>query len=123
MIVKEACIVMVINKETKSIDILEVVTFSVVTVFDFGHALTRTENVTDSVVHWVVEQTSNVVLVWSNVSGITIEALTHLEDASRFAVLSPKIAFNLRNSVNTNTIEVVIFDQIFNPVFEVLPHI
>jgi len=118
--VEESGVVMVINEDTKRMEILEVLAFSVVAVLNLVHGLTTAEHIQDSVVHWVVEHTSKVTLVGTNVSGITVEAFTHLEDSCGLTIFTPEILGNFRNSIDSDTIEVILINNTFNPVLEVL---
>lgn len=111
---------MIINEDTKSIDVFEMLTFSIVAILNLLHVLSRTEYITDSIVHWVVKQGCKMILVWTNVSRIAIETLTHLEYTSGLAVLTPEIFWNFWNGIDTNTIKVISLDQVLHPVFEVL---
>lgn len=79
--VEESGVIVVINEDTKRMDILEVLALSVVAVLNLVHRLSTTENIQNSVVHGVIEHSGEISLVRTNVSGITIEAFTHLEDS------------------------------------------
>ena len=71
---------MVVNEETESIEILEWALLLSIPVFDVVHRLSGTKDILDGVVEWVVEESSQRALVWSYVSWVTIEALSHLKD-------------------------------------------
>jgi len=81
VVAHEAGVVMVVNKKTEQAQVFEVALLSSVSVLDVAHAFACAEYVSNSVVHGVVEKTSDVVLVRADVSGISIEAFTHLENA------------------------------------------
>jgi hypothetical protein len=119
MIVKETRIVVIIDKDTEGIDILEVLGLLVISVTDVVHGFRATEDITDCVVHWVVEKCSQVVLIRSHVCRVSIEAFTHLEHTCRFTVLRPKISWDFWNSVNPDTIEAILLNDAFDPVLEV----
>jgi len=121
-LVEETGVIVVVDEDTESIEISEVRTLLLISVLDAVHGLAATEDILDGVVHGVVEQTSDVLLVRTNVSGITVEALTHLEDTSGLAVLGPEVHGNLRDGVNTNTIERVGLHKVLDPVLELLTH-
>ena len=123
MIVEETRVVMVVDKDTKSIDVLEVLGLLIVAVADVVHGFRATENIADSVIHWVVEKGGQVVLIRSNIGGITIETLTHLEHSRSFTVLRPKVCWNLRDGINSNTVEAILFDDSLYPVFEITTNI
>lgn len=118
MVVKETGVVVIVNEKTEGIDIGEVGFFCIVSLLDFTHVLTATEDVVDGVVHRVVEEPGDGALVGSDVSGVTIEALSHLEDAGGLTELIPEVFGNLGDGVDSETIEAVGLYQIFNPVFE-----
>ena len=121
--IKEAGIVMIVNKDAESVNVLEVRGFLVVAISDAIHRLAGTEDVADCVEHGVVEESSERTLVRTNVGGVTVEALTHLENASGLAVFSPEILRHFRDSVNADTIKAVRVNDALNPVLEVLAHI
>lgn len=118
--VKESSVVVVVNENTEGMEVLEVGMLGVVAVLNLVHGLTTAENVQDSVVHWVVEHTSNVALVGTNVCGITIEAFTHLEDTRGCTIFLPEILGNLRNSIDSDAIKIILLNYTSNPVLEVL---
>lgn len=123
MVVKETRVVMIVNKDAKEVDIFEIGVFSVVSVANLIHRLPIAENVIDCVVHWVVEQGRDVVLVWGNVGRVSVEAFSHLENASSFSILFPELAFDFGDCVNANSIETVLLNDSFHPVFKVLTHV
>jgi predicted small secreted protein len=117
MVVKETRVVMIVNKDAKEVDILEIGVFSVVSVANLIHRLPIAENVIDRVVHWVVEQGRDIILVWGNVGRVSVEAFSHLENARSFTVLFPELAFDFGDCVNANAIETVLLNDSFHPVF------
>jgi len=82
-----------------------------------------TEDVRNGVVHWVVEKSGKGSLVRSNICGISIEVLAHLEDASSLTILTPEVHGDLRDSIDTDSIEAIVVDKIVNPVLEVATHV
>ena len=82
-----------------------------------------TEDVRNGVVHWVVEKGGKSSLVRSNICGISIEVLAHLEDASSLTILTPEVHGDLRDSIDTDSIEAIVVDKIVNPVLEVATHV
>lgn len=123
MVVQETSVVVVVNEDSESVNVVEVIFFSVVARLNLAHVLSTSEHVANRVVHGVVEQTSKIVLVRSHVSGVSIEALSHLEDTGGFSILAPEIALDLGNGIDTDTVEVVLLNDALNPVLEVLTHI
>lgn len=119
VLVQESGVVVVVDEDSQGGKVLEG-TLSVVSVFDLVHALLSSENVLDGVVHWIVEETSEVVLVWTNIVWISVEALSHLEDSRGLSVLSPELSFDFWDGINSDTIEVVLLDQVVDPGLQVL---
>ena len=116
---EEAGVVMIVDEDAESINILEVLGLSAIPVADVIHRRVTAKYVTDSVVHGVVKQSSDVVLIGSNVSGIAVEALAHLENTSRCSVLTPEVLGNLGDCVDTDAIELVFCHDVLYPVLEV----
>ena len=85
---------------------------------DAAHVLTIAENIVDGVVHWVVENTRDVVLVGSDVGRVTVEGFAHLEDSSRCAKFRPEVLLDLGNGVDADAIEAVGAYEGFYPVFK-----
>ena len=92
--------------------------FFVVSVLDVVHALSGSKDILDGKVHWVVEETFDGTLIWSNVGWVSIEAFTHLEDTGSISILSPEIFWYLWNSVNSNSIKVEVLDEVLDPVLK-----
>lgn len=80
--IQKASVVMVIDEEAGSTDIGEFTLLLVVPVLDSFHALLAAEDVPDRVVHRVVEEASDVVLVRADICRVTVEAFAHLEHTS-----------------------------------------
>lgn len=60
------------------------------------------------------------VLEWTDIGGVTIEALTHLENTRCLSVLTPELLGHFWDGIDSNTVELVLLDGIFNPVLELL---
>ena len=118
-VVHEAGVVVVVNEEAESIDVLEVGLLIVVATTDVVHRLTASKNVLNGVVHRVVEHASQHILVGANICGITIEVLAHLEDTGGSTILGPEVLGHLRNRVNTNTVKTVGVDEVLDPVLQI----
>jgi hypothetical protein len=54
-------------------------------------------------------------LVGTNVCGVSVKALAHLENTTRRSKLRPKVLANLRDRVNSNAVETVGRDEISDP--------
>jgi hypothetical protein len=117
--VEESSVIMVINKYAESVNIWEVLAVGVPSIPDVFHRLSVLEDISYGKVHGIVKQASDVFLVVTNVGIIAVENLAHLEDTSWLAILRPEVLGNLRDGVNTNTIETVLFHEILNPPLEV----
>lgn len=109
---------MVVNKETKGVQIFEMAGLCVVTLFDTAHVFAIAKNTGNGVVHWVVEQASDIVLVGTDVGRVAVEDLTHLEDSSIGAKFSPEVLGDLGDSIDADTIEAVGACKVLNPVFK-----
>ena len=124
VVVEETRIVVVVNEHSQGVDIVEFVLFLRVPAANaVFHALIVLPNVYDGVIHGVVEQASEVVLVRSDITRVSVEHLSHLEHSSIVCVLLPEVFGYFRNSVNPNSVKIVGFNYILNPGFEVTSHI
>lgn len=114
---------MVIYEDTKDINVLEVSWLFLPPVTDNSHALFVGEGVSDWVVHGIVEEGGDVVLIVANIPGEAVEAFSHLEDSGGLTEFSPEVLGNLGDSVNTDTIQIIIWDEFLDPVQELLSNI
>jgi hypothetical protein len=71
----------VVNEKSKCAQVFEVGSLGVVSGLNVAHVLTISEDVVNSVVHWIIKEASNIVLVGTNISWVAIKALAHLENA------------------------------------------
>jgi hypothetical protein len=122
VLVQESGVVVVVDENSESGEILEG-TLSVISVSNLVHALLSSEYILDSVVHWVVEEASEVLLVWSNIVWISVEALSHLENARGLSVLRPELSFDFWDGIDSDSIKVVLLDQVVDPGLQVLSNI
>lgn len=118
MVVEETGVVVVVNEQTKGVNIFEIAALCVVALFDTTHILTITENIVDGVVHWVVEKASDVVLVGTDIGRVAVENLTHLEDARRGTKFRPEVFLDFGDGVDADTIEAVGAYEGLDPVFK-----
>ena len=95
----------------------------VVAIADAVHGFAASKDITDGVVHWVVEQSSEGSLVGSYVCGITVEVLSHLENSGGLAILRPEVLADFRDRIDADAIEVVLVDNSLDPVLEVLSNV
>lgn len=98
---------MVVNEQTKGVNIFEVLALCVIALLNIAHIHATAKHITDGVIHWVVKQCSDVVLVGADVSRVAVEGLTHLEDASRSSKFSPEVFWDLGDGIDTDAIEAV----------------
>jgi hypothetical protein len=119
VLVQESSIVVVVDEDTKGIDIFEVWVFLLESVFDSIHRLTWSKNILDGKVHWIVEETLKLLLIWSNVGWITVEAFSHLEDSRSLSKLRPEVVWYLWDGIDSNTIKAKVINQIFDPRLEI----
>lgn len=110
---------MIINENTKGIDVTEVFLILSPSVSNVSHALSVHEDIFDGIVHRVVEKGIDIVLIVAYVSIETIEAFTHLEYTCRLCILFPEIFRYFRNSINTNAVKVVLLNEILDPGLQV----
>jgi hypothetical protein len=106
-LVLESSVVMVVNKETQSIDIFEFGGFSAKCFSDLVHGLTAAKDIFDCEEHWVVEHALYNFLVWCNVIDVAIKALSHLKDSSRLCILCPKVLGYFWNRVDSDSVEFI----------------
>jgi len=119
VLVQESGIVVVIDEDTKSAWVSEFLVYLINSVSDTLHGLFGSKHVLNCVVHGVVEKTGDEVLIWRDVVRITVETFTHLENTSRVSKFLPEVLCDFRNSINSNTIELIGVDQVFDPVLEI----
>ncbi len=108
---------MIVNKYTKSINVFKVLLISIPSIWDVSHRSAIHENILNGIVHRIVKESGNIFLIVANISIISVEGFSHLENTSRLAVLSPEIFWDFRNSINTNTVKAILLDKVFDPVF------
>eukprot|EP00350_Pseudokeronopsis_sp_OXSARD2_P000004 CAMPEP_0170550844 /NCGR_PEP_ID=MMETSP0211-20121228/8859_1 /TAXON_ID=311385 /ORGANISM="Pseudokeronopsis sp., Strain OXSARD2" /LENGTH=151 /DNA_ID=CAMNT_0010857623 /DNA_START=117 /DNA_END=572 /DNA_ORIENTATION=- len=111
---------MVVNEDSKGINIIEITSVLVVSVSDSIHRLSVSPDILDRVVHGVVEEAAHIVLVVTHVSRVPIEALAHLEDASSFSELSPEPLGHMGNSVDSDPIEAISINKGMDPILKVV---
>jgi hypothetical protein len=113
---------MVVHEHAKSRNVSESLTLLLVSVGDTLHALPVLPDVTDGEVHGVVEEAGEVVLVVAYVSWVSVEVLAHLEHSSGFSVLPPEVLWNFGDSIDSNSVEVELLNQVVDPVLKILPN-
>jgi hypothetical protein len=114
---------MIVYEHSESINVFEISTFFFESVTNLIHALALPENIDNCVVHWIVEQTSEVLRVRTNIGRVSVEAFSHLKDSSTVSVFLPEIFGNFRNSVDSNAIEVEFCDNVFYPVLKITTNV
>ena len=81
--------------------------------------MARSEHILDGIIHRIVEYSIKRTLVGSNIGGVSVEALSHLENSGALSILAPEVFGYLRDSIDSNSIETVGIDQILYPVLKV----
>lgn len=119
VLVQESSVVVVVNEEAQSVHVFELGSLLCDSIFNVVHGLSRTPHVLDSIVHRVVEQTRHVVLVRTNIAGVTIEAFSHLEDSRGRTILSPEVLWYLWDSIDSYAVESISRHELLNPVLQV----
>lgn len=114
---------MVIYEDTEDINVLEISWLFLPSVTDDSHALTVSESVSNGVVHGIVEEGGDVVLIIADIPGEAVKALPHLEDSGGLSEFSPEVLGNLWDSVNTDTIQIIVWDEFLDPIQELLSDI
>ena len=82
-----------------------------------------TKDIRDRVKHRIVEESGYRALVRSDIGGVAIEDLSHLENARSGTVLSPKVLGDFGDGVDANTVKTVLGYDAFDPVLEILANI
>jgi light-regulated signal transduction histidine kinase (bacteriophytochrome) len=80
VLVQEPGVIVVVDEDAESVEVSEVTSNILPSGADVIHGLTSSINVLDCIVHRVVEQAGDVILVWTNIGRVTVEDLTHLEN-------------------------------------------
>lgn len=119
VLIQESGVVVVVNEDTKSIKVLEMTLLLLPSSRDLLHRLLSSEHVLDGIVHWVVEKPSDMILIRTDISWVTIEAFSHLEHSRSLSKLAPEVFWDLRDGINSNTIEAEVSDEALDPVFKV----
>jgi hypothetical protein len=73
------------------------------------------EDISDGIVHRIVEESFYVVLIVTNIGAISIEAFSHLEDTRSISVFFPEILGYFWDSINSDTIKLVGLYEVRNP--------
>jgi len=106
-LILESSVVVVIYKNTKGINILEFAILFSKSILKVVHGLSRSKNILNREIHWIVKYCGEMVLIWTDIIWITVKDLSHLENTSCFSILTPEVWVNLWNSVNSNTVKAV----------------
>jgi len=117
--VEETGVVVIVNEDTEGIQVSEMRGLFLKSVLDIVHRLS-TEDILNGEVHWIVEESGQVVLVWTDVGWVTIEVLTHLEHTSSISVFLPEIFWNFWDGIDSDTVEAVGINKVLDPVLEVV---
>ena len=94
---EESRIIVVVNKDSECINVFKILLLFLISGLNLCHVLAESKDILNSIIHWVVKQTSKIVLIWSNIGWIPIKTFAHLENSSRGGIFGPKIFGNFRN--------------------------
>lgn len=122
-VMHKSSVIVIVYKNTESINVFKLLALFVVSVTNLVHTSVTSKDIFDSVVHRVVKESSEVILVRANICGISVEAFSHLEDSRTIAIFSPEVLWNLRDSVNSNSVKIEFLDDVLYPVFEIISHV
>ena len=81
MVVKKTRIIVVVNEDTKCVDVCEERCLCIILRLDVSHVGPIAEDVVDGEIHRVVEECRDTTLILSNIGWVYIETFTHLENA------------------------------------------
>lgn len=118
MVKKETRVIVVVNENSKCVNVCEVRCLCIILSLDISHVGSITEDVIDGVIHGVIEECCHAALIWSYIGWISIETFSHLENTRCRPKLSPEIFWNLRDSVDSDSVEAICLNKVCNPAFE-----
>lgn len=116
--------IVVICKEAKQVNILELLIFITPLFRYLQHALLLySKYILERVEHWHVKNAIDVILKWSHNIDLLLEDFAHLEHASCIREFSHEILGDMYNCINANGIEIIFLDKVLNPVEQVLTYV
>jgi hypothetical protein len=121
--VQEPGIVVVVDKDTQGIDVIESAGFSVESSPNGVHTFPVHPDILDCIVHRIVKESSHIVLVLTHIAIVSIETLAHLEDARSSSETRPETLGHFGDRVDPDSIKTVLRDHVSNPVLQVLGNV
>lgn len=109
-LVHEPGIVMIVNEKTEGAYIFEFSRFFSISVPDVMHIFLASENISDCVVHRVVEKARDMILIVAHIIWVSIEDFSHLENTSCGGELIPVLFWNFWDGIDSNTVKVVVLN-------------
>jgi len=120
--VSESLIVMVVDEKTENRGVFELLGLILEGCSEFIHGFAISKNVVDGKVHRVVKGCIYMSLVACNIPDITIEDLSNGEYSSSLSVFTPEVSLDLWNSVNSQSIKVVLLNDVLDPSLQGASH-
>jgi hypothetical protein len=114
---------MVIDENSQSINVREGSSFVEEGRTNVVHRLLVIEDCLQSEIKWVIHGCiKSIMSILGDISDVTVEDLSNLIDTCILSIFFPEWLFNMRNSINANTVEVKLLNGIFNPVKQSLSY-
>jgi len=113
----------VVYKYSEGINVVELRLLVSIGSSDTIHALTIGPNVLDGLVHRIIKKPRDVVLIVGHIVGVSVEALADGINPSSGCVLTPEVFGYFGNGIDSDSVQVVCFNEIFDPVLEILSYI
>ncbi len=108
---------MVINENSQSINVRKGSSFIQEGRTNVVHRLLVVEDTLQCEIKWVIHGCiKSIMSILGDISDVTVEDLSNLIDTCILSIFFPEWLFNMRDSINANTVEVKLLNGIFNPV-------
>ncbi len=108
---------MVINENSQSINVRKGSSFIQEGRTNVVHRLLVVEDTLESEIKWVIHGCIKSIMgILGDISNVTIEDFSNLIDTCILSIFFPEWLFNMRYSINTNTVEVKLLNSILDPV-------
>jgi hypothetical protein len=108
---------MVINENSQCVNVREGACFVEEGRTNVVHRLLVVEDTLESEIKWVIHGCiKSIMSILGDISDVTVEDLSNLIDTCILSIFFPEWLFNMRDSINANTVKVKLLNGIFNPV-------
>ena len=108
---------MVINENSQCVNVREGSSFVKEGRTNVVHRLLVVEDTLQCEIKWVIHGCiKSIMSILGDISDVTVEDLSNLIDTCILSIFFPEWLFNMRYSINTNTVKVKLLNSIFNPV-------